>query len=260
MKRQVKRRRSGRAKQKKLFQRAAKLDVRINANPEALQNLISHLQQVSESEKSKLAHELHDQLGAILTASRMDIAWVRQHLTSEQSSLAGKLSRALGHLDQGIYLKRRVIENLRPTTLTTIGFMVAAQDLAQQMGAQSGWHLEFQFPEKDPDLPQDMAISLFRILQESLTNIVKHACASVVRVCMEYDSGVVKLEVEDNGIGFRNHSDEVNAKMPGLLSMRQQAIAYGGLFEIKSQLEQGTLVRVLIYPEKHNRNAPSKPM
>jgi len=256
VKRQVKRQRYGHAKQKKLLRRAAKLDVRINTNPEALKYLISHLQQVSESEKSKLAHELHDQLGAILTASRMDIAWVRQHLIQEQSSLAGKLSRALGHLDQGIYLKRRIIEDLRPTTLTTIGFTVAAQDLAQQMGTQSGWNLELQFPEKDLDFPQDMAIALFRILQESLTNIVKHACASVVRICMEYDAGVVKLEVEDNGIGFCNGSDEVNAKMPGLLCMRQRAAAYGGLFEIQSQLEKGTLVRVIIYPEKLKRNAP----
>jgi signal transduction histidine kinase len=195
-----------------------------------------------------------------LTASRMDIAWVRQHLTPEQSSLAGKLSRALEHLDQGIYLKRCIIENLRPTTLTTIGFTVAAQDLAQQMGTQSGWHLELQFPEKDLELSQDIAISLFRILQESLTNIVKHACASVVRICMECDVGLVKLEIEDNGIGFRNGSDEVNSKMTGLLGMRQRVAAYGGLFEIKSRLKQGTLVRVIIYPEKHRRNAPLEPL
>ncbi len=205
-----------------------------------LETLASHLQDVSETEKSRLARELHDELGAILTASRMDIAWVKGKLSAADAPLAEKLERAIKHLDQGIQAKRRIIEDLRPTTLVTFGLTTAVQEYAEQVREQAGWELQLDLPDTDPQLPESDTIALFRILQESLTNVSKSACASRVRISFTCDSNAAKLEVEDNGIGFRPGDARPNAH--GLLGIRQRINARGGSLEVRSEPGQGTLV------------------
>ena len=128
--------------------RQARLDRLVAERTSQLEVLASHLQQVSEDEKSRIARELHDQLGAILTASKMDISWVRQHLTADQPILIEKLTRALKNLDQGVQVKRRIIEDLVPSTLRTFGLTVALGELAENMQASAGWALNLDLPEQ----------------------------------------------------------------------------------------------------------------
>ena len=226
-------------------ERAHELDRLVKERTEQLARLSAYLQEVSENEKTHLGRELHDELGAILTAARMDLLWVRAHLAPDQTQLLDKLRRAMNNLDQGIAVKRRIIEDLRPSILSNFGLMTAARAIAEQTAERAGWALELDLPLSDPDLDDDVEIAMFRILQESLNNAVKYARASRVKVslhCVEGES--CKLEIEDNGIGFDHH--DMFAHGHGLVGMRQRLEPRGGRLSIRSEPGKGTLVQAIL--------------
>ncbi len=217
------------------------LDQLVSERTSQLEILASHLQQVSENEKTNLARELHDELGAILTASRMDVSWVRQHLASDQSALAEKLARALSHLEQGVQAKRRLIENLMPSTLTSFGLVVALRELAENMQASAGWALDLKLPEEELELSQKSSIAMYRIAQESINNIAKYAAAKTVSVTLSCDSHALVLEILDDGVGF--DARHMRPQSHGLPGMRQRMIGLGGTLLVESQVGKGTRVR-----------------
>jgi len=225
-------------------ERERDLDLKVRERTSQLASLSSYLQEVSETEKTRLGRELHDELGAILTATRMDLLWVRSRLKPDQSMLLEKLQRALDHLDQGITVKRRIIEDLRPSILTNFGLMTAAREYAQQVADQSGWQLVLDLPQEDPELDDETEVALFRILQEALNNASKYAKATQVRIGMRCESGNPGnciLEVEDNGVGFR--MSDVRHDAHGLIGMRQRLEPRGGSLSVLSVPGRRTLVR-----------------
>lgn len=237
-----------------------KLDRLVAERTAQLEILASHLQQVSENEKASIARELHDELGAILTASKMDVSWVRRHLTSEQSALADKLGRAVKNLDQGVQAKRRIVENLRPSTLTAFGLVVALRELAEQMQAGAGWTLELDLPEEDLVLPDDAGIALYRIAQESINNALKYASAKTLWVRLRCDAGTARLEIEDDGVGFE--ARDMRPKSHGLAGMRQRMVGLGGSLEIDSRPGEGTRVCAImrIAPAPREEQAGTSPV
>lgn len=217
------------------------LDRQVKARTAQLAMLASHLQEINETEKSRLARELHDELGSILTASRMDISWVRSKLPPEQAVLADKLARALKHIDQGVQAKRRIIEGLRPTTLTSFGLVTAARELVSQAADQAHWELQLDLPDNDPDLSEEAAIALYRILQESLNNATKYARTQRIRVSLVVHPGqCCILEIEDYGSGFR--PDQTRPKAHGILGMRERLAARGGSLIVDSVPGRGTRI------------------
>jgi signal transduction histidine kinase len=217
------------------------LNRRVREHTRQLDSLASRLQEAAEAERSALARELHDELGAILTASKMDVAWVRGRLGEDHAALHEKLARVMQHLDQGIIAKRRIVEGLRPSTLSTFGLATAARELTKQVAERAGWEIELQLPELDPELPEEVEIALFRVLQESLTNAAKYAQATRVRVRLECEPHECRLEIEDNGRGFR--ADEVRPDAQGLFGMRQRTEARGGRLDVRSAPGTGTFIR-----------------
>lgn len=217
------------------------LDQLVAERTSQLEILASHLQQVSENEKTNLARELHDELGAILTASMMDVSWVRQHLVSDQSALAEKLTRALSHLEQGVQAKRRLIENLMPSTLTSFGLVVALRELAENMQASAGWALNLNLPEEDLELAKKSSVAMYRIAQESINNIAKYAAAKTVSVTLRCDGQALLLEILDDGVGF--DASHMRPQSHGLPGMRQRMIGLGGTLQVESQVGKGTRVR-----------------
>lgn len=220
------------------------LSRRVHERTRQLDSLASRLQEAAEAERSALARELHDELGALLTASKMDIAWVRGKLGEEHAALHQKLARVMQHLDQGIVAKRRIVEGLRPTTLTTFGLATAARELTEQVAERAGWEIEFELPELEPELPEDMEIVLFRVLQESLTNAAKYAQATRVRIRLECEPRQCRLEIEDNGRGF--DPEGVRPDAQGLFGMRQRTEARSGTLHVLSAPGHGTLIRALL--------------
>ena len=224
-----------------LIEQREKLDQLVAERTTQLEILASHLQLVSENEKANLARELHDELGAILTAGMMDVSWVRQHLTSDQSALAERLTRLLSHLQQGVQAKRRLIENLMPSTLTSFGLVVALRELAENMQASAGWSLNLNLPEENVELTQTASVAMYRIAQESITNIAKYAKARTVLLTLNCDPHALTLEIRDDGVGF--DARHMRPQSHGLSGMRQRMIGLGGTLQVESQVGRGTLVR-----------------
>lgn len=236
-------------------QQGFELDAQVKARTAQLAMLASHLQEIGEAEKSRLARELHDELGSILTATRMDISWVRGKLHADQAVLAEKLTRALKHIDQGVQAKRRITEGLRPTTLTSFGLVTAARELVSQAADQAHWALELDLPENDPDLSEEAAIALFRILQESLNNATKYSKTQRIRVSLVVHPGqCCILEIEDYGAGFR--ADETRPKAHGILGMRERLAARGGSLVVDSVPGRGTRISATL-PLNETPPAPS---
>ncbi len=220
------------------------LDAQIRERTTQLEDLSIHLQDVLEAEKMRLARELHDELGAILTAAKMDVAWVRRRLGKDPVEMDEKLERTLKNLDQGIMLKRRLIEDLRPSTLSSFGLIVAARELAEENASRNEWQLELELPEAEPDIGPDTATALYRILQETLNNASKYAQAKRVRVQFACTDQELRLEIVDDGVGFRLR--DVRPKALGLVGMRQRVQARGGSFEISSNPGEGCRIRVIL--------------
>ncbi|MDB5787852.1 MAG: ATPase [Caballeronia mineralivorans] len=229
--------------QQKLITQQEELDQLVFERTRQLEALAWHLQSVSENEKTQLARELHDELGSILTASKMDVAWVNNKLKSTEPAMAEKLGRALANLDQGIALKRRIIEDMRPTVLANFGLVTALRTLADETAQRTGWTLELALPEEDIKLGEEVEIALFRVAQESLTNAAKYARASCVSIALALDDERVSMHIADDGVGILPQ-DLLRTHTHGLLGMRQRVSARGGRIEIERRQPHGTDIRV----------------
>ncbi len=248
--------------QRQLVTQQEELDQLVTERTRQLEALGWHLQAVSENEKTQLARELHDELGAILTASKMDVAWANRKLKDNEPAISEKLTRALANLDQGIALKRRIIEDMRPTVLANFGLVTALRTLGDEAAQRNGWMLDQRLPDDDIKLDEHTEIALFRVAQEALTNAAKYANASRVSIGLTVHADRVALHIADNGIGI-TPADLKRTHTHGLLGMRQRVAARGGHFDIRRGVAGGTDIRVTmptvstIMPSSEASSAPS---
>jgi signal transduction histidine kinase len=211
-----------------------------------LNEVFGHLQTVQEQERSRLARGLHDELGGLLLAARMDVSWLQQHWpAAEGTALARRLARVLEVLDEGIDLKRRVVEELRPTLLDNMGLIAAIRWQMDETCGRGGIRCHGDFPEREPDLSARAAIALFRVAQEALRNVQKHAGAHEIRVRLEVTPEGVALTVRDDGKGIRD-ADRRKAQAFGLAGMKHRINALGGTLSVSHGVNGGTLVRATI--------------
>ena len=222
------------------------LETMVALRTEQLSVLSRHLISVSEEEKAKLARELHDELGANLTSINIDLNAVADRLRLSHPELAGMLDRARTTLVDTVELKRRIVENLRPSLLDHLGLSAAVHSYCTEYAKVTGLDCEALI-EGDVDIASPMhAIAVFRIVQESLNNIAKYAQASQVIVHLAREDDGLALEVSDDGIGIA--SDAVSKpKSHGLLGMRERALLLGGSLTIKRGVnDTGTCVEAFI--------------
>ncbi|MFT4173852.1 MAG: CHASE3 domain-containing protein [Rhodocyclaceae bacterium] len=224
---------------------SARLDLLVRERTEELSELASHLQGAREEEKSLLARELHDELGAILTASRMDVAWVRRKAPDLPPEILTKLQRVLEHLDQGVALKRRIIEGLVPSALLNLGLVPALESLMEDFTHRNEIRTQVDLPEMSPPVTREQSIAIYRIAQEALTNIERHAQAHNVSLRVRQEDGAVRLVVRDDGQGMAD-MDARRLKSHGLRGMRQRVAALRGDLSIKSGPGDGTVVTVVL--------------
>ena len=201
------------------------------------------LQRTRESERAALARELHDELGAILTAARLDVAWLAAQPACHQPALAQRLEALQRVLAQGIALKRRIVEDLHPTVLAHLGLAAALEQLVASSRQRFEGRLRASI---DPSVSLDgePALALYRIAQEALTNLHKYARAGTATVCLRRARGHVELVVEDDGIGFDPRA--VGAGHHGLAGMRHRMLAIGGRLELHAAPGAGTSVRASV--------------
>ncbi len=206
-----------------------------------LSALSSHLQSLSEREKSELARKLHDELGGLLTAAKMDLSWLQSRL--EGAVIQERLSQLGGVLDEAMDLKRRVVEELRPSLLDHFGLPTTVRTYVESTCAKAGLATQVLIEHPCESLPKDTAIALFRVVQEGLSNIIRHAQAKTVKLRLSGDERGCTVTLADDGRGFDADNPQFRWSH-GLMGMRQRAEAFGGRLEIESRVGVGTTVRV----------------
>ena len=224
-------------------QEQARLESVVSARTAELSELSNHLQIVQEEEKSHLARDIHDELGGILVGAKMDVAWALERVRGKDNALTAKLERALKMLDEGVELKRRVIEELRPTLLDNLGLAAAVDWQVRQTCERAGLKCALNLADLDQDLPPEITIALYRIIQEALTNVVKYAKAKNVTVEMLRTESGISVIFEDDGIGLPAGA-ETNALSHGISGMRHRVRALKGEFRIHGRPGAGTTIEV----------------
>jgi len=201
---------------------------------------------IREEEKARLARELHDELAQSLTALKMDTIWVRDHADGGLETVAGKLSEMVAMLDHTVAATRRIAADLRPLLLDDLGLVPAIEWLASSFTQRCGLPCNLCIPDElDLELQEPYATAVFRIVQESLVNVAKHAAASQVTVTLEKFSDAVVLVVQDDGRGFCMTAARKPQSL-GLMGLRERAQLLGGTASIKSAPGQGTCIKVSI--------------
>ena len=222
-----------------------RLEREVSTRTAELSELSNYLQSVREEEKSRLARDIHDELGGILVGAKMDVAWAADRFRDREPEVANKLKRALVMLDEGVELKRRIIEELRPTLLDNLGLAPALDWQVRQVCERAGLQCTLNLEDADVELPPDVAIAIYRIVQEALTNIVKYAKARHVDVELVQSNEGVSLLLQDDGVGLPPGAD-TNALSHGISGMRQRVRALGGEFRIRGKARAGTTIEVNI--------------
>ena len=215
-----------------------RLEVEVTSRTAQLKELALHLQTVREDERRHLARELHDELGALLTAAKLDAARLKSRLGVTTPEVAERMAHLNEALNSGIALKRRIIEDLRPSSLSNLGLVAALEILVRESSARMEIAAECDL--EPVSLRPSAELTVYRLVQEALTNIAKYAKATEVQVKVESRGGRVEVTVRDNGVGF-------DTKLPrlathGLLGMKFRVESESGEMTIESVPGRGTSI------------------
>ena len=218
------------------------LDLQVRERTATLAELATHLQNVREDERGHLARELHDELGALLTAAKLDVARLKSRLADNLPEASERLEHLTNTLNHGIALKRRIVEDLRPSALTHLGLVASLEILAREFEDRSG--LSVATDLESVELSSSAQLTVYRLVQESLTNIGKYAAATQAVISLQNMDGYISVEVHDNGKGFE--LDSIVPTSHGLAGMRHRVEAAGGRLTVASASERGTQISAVL--------------
>lgn len=217
------------------------LEDEVRERTASLAELATHLQDVRETERGFLARELHDELGSLLTAAKLDVARLKSRLADAPDAIQ-RLQHLTELLNSGIALKRRIIEDLRPSSLSNLGLVASLEILGREFGERSGLQVEMVLEPVTMD--ESHQLTIYRMVQESLTNIGKYAEATEATIVLKnYDNHVV-VEVADNGKGF--DTQRVRPSTHGLAGMRHRVEAARGRLTVSSAPGKGTRLSAML--------------
>lgn len=217
----------------------------LRRHQQELRELSARVLEAREEEKTRIARELHDELGQLLTALKMDLAWLRERLPAGGGELVARADGMAGLLDRTVSSSRRIAADLRPLMLDDLGLADAAQWLVEDFGRHSGIRLEMRMPRDAAfgALSKGAMTAVYRALQESLTNIARHSGAKSAWIVLARENGALHLEIEDDGRGIAA-GDLAKASSLGLKGMRERIAYYGGALEVERAPRGGVRVRV----------------
>ncbi|TWI81115.1 PAS domain S-box-containing protein [Lacibacter cauensis] len=211
-----------------------------------IRRLTNYLQNIREEERTHIAREIHDELGQQLTVLKMDVAWMKKKITAgDTASVSVKMNEMLEILDGAVASVRRIATELRPSLLDDIGLIAAIEWQIDVFSKRTGITVNLEKTGDPLLLPDAYVTGLFRILQESLTNITRHSNANQVDIHLKNQNKEFILYIQDNGNGF--DINEISGKKTlGLLGMRERSIAMDGTFTVKSKPGEGTKIEVRV--------------
>ncbi len=218
------------------------LEVTVSSRTRQLTELARYLQTTREDERSRLARNLHDDLGALLTSAKLDAARIKSRVATDSPETNSLLAHLVGNLNSSIALGRKIIEDLRPSALNNLGLVATLEILSREFAESSGLQVHGQF--EVVDLPPESELMVYRLMQEACTNILKYAKATNVWMQLRVQDAVVTASVRDDGVGF--DTSAMLGMSYGLLGMRYRVEAANGVLTINSKLGVGTLVQAQI--------------
>ncbi|MGH6689777.1 MAG: PAS domain-containing sensor histidine kinase [Gemmatimonadales bacterium] len=225
----------------------------LRLSEEQLRELANRLQAVREEERRRIAIEIHDRLGQALTGIKLDLAWLERRLPSGDAALHQRARGTLGHIDAAIESVKRIGAELRPAVLDTLGLLAAIEWQANEFTERTGIGCHLELPPKVPALDDARSTALFRVVQEALTNVARHADAHRVDISLDTRDGHLVLEVADDGKGMGDRQT-TGPRALGIAGMRERLGAYGGRLRIAGRQPGGTVLeaRVPFMPEANS--------
>jgi PAS domain S-box-containing protein len=214
-----------------------------------LQALAERLRQVREEERKMVARDLHDQIGQILTAIKLDVSWVVRHLPKSEDAVHSRLTRSIEFINDGVRSVRRICSGLRPGILDDLGLAPAIEWQANEFSTRTGIPCQVSIPSGELHMDGDRATAIFRIFQECLTNVARHAEAQSVRASLSKLDENLILTVADDGKGFLE--SEVSDSL-GVLGMKERAQVCGGSVQVSSSPGKGTTIIVRVPAQAAN--------
>lgn len=210
-----------------------------------LRHLTAHLQSIREEERRRIGREIHDDLGQQLTAIKMDVAWIDKKLPDESSLVKEKIKNIIALLDGSNISVRRILNELKPSILDEYGLLDAMDLQAKQFTQNTGIPVQVFCAESEIQLKESLATCIFRVFQESLTNITRHANATKVIVTIKVTDNKITVLIEDNGVGF-DMSILQKKNSFGIIGMNERVRALAGFFEIVSTVDTGTKIKMVL--------------
>lgn len=212
---------------------------------ERMRDLASHLQVVDEEERKHVAREIHDELGQALTALKMDACWLNSRLPTEDHALVERAGVMVEIIDRTIKSVKRITSELRPGLIDHFGLTAAIEWEAEEFSHRTGVRCEYRSDPEDIILDQDRSIAIFRIFQETLTNVTRHAEATNVRVNLKRYRGGIEMRIQDDGKGI-SEKQLSDPRSYGLIGMNERVHALGGKLKVEGSDGHGTTVEVVI--------------
>src|SRR2546430_3207669 len=232
-----------REKEERLERR--KTEEKLRKSHEQLRALSVYLQHIREDERIRISRQVHDELGQSLTGLKMDLYWVTSRVPKQLREVHDKTKAMSAHIDSTIQTVRRISTELRPGILDDLGLVAALEWQAHEFEKRTGIHCVVTSDLKEAILDEDLNTAFFRIFQETLTNVIRHANATKVVVHLKKQRGQLILEIKDNGRGI-SEAEISNTQSIGLLGMRERAVLLGGKVTVSGISGKGTMVLVKI--------------
>jgi len=232
-----------------------KAEEQLRQSHKQLRSLSVYLQHVREEERIKIAREIHDELGQQLTGLKLQLTWLDSRLPKKSPKLHDKTRSMATGIDETIQAVRRIATELRPGVLDSAGLLAALEWQASEFQKKTGIHCRVQSSVKETIWDQDLNTTFFRIFQETLTNVIRHANATKVDVRFMETANQLVLEIRDNGRGI-SEEEINNTKSIGLVGMRERAALLGGEVRLRGEPKRGTTVSVRI-PRRNGKNFTS---
>ncbi len=220
----------------------AMLEKRVADRTTDLSDLSRHLLEVREEEKRILARDLHDDFGSYLTAINMDVSRVRDKIAASAPEHAAKLDRTLTLLNSAIEMKRQLVSELRPSMLDNLGLGPALEQYIEEWSRRTRIRATFDYEGELTSTDEGCLIAIFRVFQEALNNVLKHAQATRVSAYTYRNADRIEFEIADDGLGI-TAADRAKAGGHGLLGIRERILAYDGQLEILNGPKGGTIIR-----------------
>lgn len=223
----------------------SKAELKLEESYKAIRKLTAHLQNIREEERSHIAREIHDELGQQLTILKMDLSWINKKIGIQDEPVKARMKELLIMLDEAVKSVRRISSELRPSLLDDLGLTAAMEWQLTEFEKRFKIKTHFKPGDTEIKLPESIKTPLFRIFQESLTNVALHSKAKKVTVSLSWQNGLIVLSVVDNGVGF-DKQNTIAKKALGILGMQERTLMIGGAYEISGNPGKGTRVVVSI--------------